>query len=124
MVDLSPFQSKFQNMSKIRQQTPEILASERRPTFRANCNLKTSHLLQSPFLLSSNSYIHTFMNRNDFCLFSDFQILKVLFPWLTAVNWKFLKTTARTTLKLTAINQGNNGAARTHYHYGSFLNSS
>ena len=45
------------------------------------------------------------MNGNDFCLFSDFQILKVLFPWLTAANWKFLKTTVRTALNLTAINQ-------------------
>ena len=45
------------------------------------------------------------MNPNDFCLVSDFQILKVLFPWLTAANWKFLKTTVRTALNLTAINQ-------------------
>ena len=45
------------------------------------------------------------MNGNDFCLFSDFQILKALFPWLTAANWKFLKTTVRTALNLTAINQ-------------------
>ena len=73
-----------------------------RSTFPANCNLNTSRVCCN-FLLSSNSYIHTFMNRNDFWLFSDFQIL-ALFPWLTAaVNCKFLKTTVRTALKLTAV---------------------
>ena len=83
-----PFRSKFQNMSKIGQQTPEIVAFKRGPLSLLTVIWKL--LVCCNFLLSSNSYMHTLVNRNDFWLFSGFQNL-VLFPWLTAVNWKFLK---------------------------------
>ena len=57
------------------------------------------------FFLQTHTSTLSWMETIDFCLFSDFQILKLLFPWLTAANWKFLKTTVRTALNLTAINQ-------------------
>ena len=56
---LFPFWSKFQNMSKIGQQTPEICAFKRRPAFPANCTESLTLICCNPlFFKLIHPYFH------------------------------------------------------------------
>ena len=71
---LFPFWSKFQNMSKIGQQTPEICAFKRRPAFPANCTESLTLICCNPlFFKLIHPYFHEWKRFLPIFRFSDFK---------------------------------------------------